>query len=70
MKKTIALVFATLSVATFGCKKNTDTANPEETKTEAPADANAGTPPAEGEGEKPAEGAPAEGGDAAATPTP
>jgi hypothetical protein len=68
MKKTLALVFATLSVATFGCKKNTDTANPEETKTEAPADAT--TPPAEGEGEKPAEGTPAEGGDAAATPTP
>lgn len=64
MKKTIALVFATLSVATFGCKKNTDTANPDETKTETPAEA---TTPAEGE--TPAEGTPAEGGDAAA-PTP
>jgi hypothetical protein len=66
MKKMIALVFATLSVATFGCKKNTDTANPEETKTETPAETT--TPPAEGS-ETPAEGTPAEGGGAAA-PTP
>lgn len=59
MKKTLAIVFAAMSVATFGCKKNADTATPEgEAK------------PAEGEkaaeGEKPAEGTPAEGGDAAA----
>lgn len=67
MKKTIALVFATLSVATFGCNKSkTDTANPDETKTETPADANAG---GETPAETPAEGTPAEGGDAAA-PTP
>ncbi|MBZ5709808.1 hypothetical protein [Nannocystis pusilla] len=67
MKKTIAIVFAALSVATFGCNKGkTDTANPEEAKTDAPAET-----PAEGEGEgdktaeeTPAEGTPAEGGDA------
>lgn len=62
MKKMIALVFATLSVATFGCKKNTDTANPDETKTETPADATE-TP---ADAETPAEGTPAEGGDASA----
>ncbi|MCY1011839.1 hypothetical protein OV079_41050 [Nannocystis pusilla] len=68
MKKTIAIVFAALSVATFGCNKSkTDTANPDEAKTETPAET-----PAEGEKtaeETPAEGTPAEGGDAAA-PTP
>lgn len=68
MKKTIAIVFAALSVATFGCNKGkTDTANPDEAKTDAPAET-----PAEGEKaaeETPAEGTPAEGGDAAA-PTP
>lgn len=70
MKKTIAIVFAALSVATFGCNKGkTDTANPEEAKTDAPAEAPAeGDKTAEGE-EKPAEGTPAEGGDGAA-PTP
>ncbi|MFY0537973.1 hypothetical protein [Nannocystis pusilla] len=42
MKKTIAIVFAALSVATFGCNKSkTDTANPDEAKTETPAE----TPP-------------------------
>lgn len=58
MKKTLAVVFAALSVATFGCKKNADTATPEgEAK-----------PAAEGDkaAETPAEGTPAEGGDAAA----
>jgi hypothetical protein len=70
MKKTIAIVFAALSVATFGCNKGkTDTANPDEAKTETPAE----TPPAEGEKtaeETPAEGTPAEGGEAATPPTP
>jgi hypothetical protein len=63
MKKTLAIVFAAMSVATFGCKKNADTATPEgEAK---PAE---GDKAAEGGGdaEKPAEGTPAEGGDAAA----
>ncbi len=62
MKKTLAIVFAAMSVATFGCKKNADTATPEgEAK---PAE---GDKAAEGgDAEKPAEGTPAEGGDAAA----
>lgn len=70
MKKSIAIVFAALSVATFGCNKGkTDTANPDDA-----ANPPAETTPAEGEGEgageaaagegeeKPAEGTPAEGG--------
>lgn len=61
MKKTLAIVFAAMSVATFGCKKNADTATPEgEAK---PAE---GDKAAEGGAETPAEGTPAEGGDAAA----
>ena len=62
MKKTLAIVFAAMSVATFGCKKNADTATPEgEAK---PAE---GDKAAEGgDAEKPAEGTTDEGGDAAA----
>lgn len=59
MKKTIALVFAALSVATFGCNKGkTDTANPDDvagTPAETPADdGEAETPAADGEAETPA----------------
>ena len=67
MKKSIAIVFAALSVATFGCNKGkTDTANPDDA-----ANPPAETTPADGEGdgdaaaggeETPAEGTPAEGG--------
>lgn len=70
MKKTLAVMFAALSVASFGCNKSkTDTANPDEAKPVEGAPAEGGDKAGE---EKPAEGGtPAEGsGDAAAAPTP
>lgn len=56
-KSTIAFVFAALSVSTFGCKKNTDTANPDETKTETPATGEETTPATDATAEPAAEGA-------------
>lgn len=74
MKKSIAIVFAALSVATFGCKEKAETVNPDEASAGGDAavpDAPAEDPvdaPVEEEGDAPIEdapeeGTPAEGGD-------
>ena len=65
MKKSIAIVFAALSVATFGCNKGkTDTANPDDAAKPAETAPAEGGEAAAAEGEeKPAEGTPAEGGE-------